>query len=297
MTDGVGVGVGRRQGRVLVADPADLRCVRIGPGAAMRLSRGAGPPMHPRASSPRIEVVTATRVGLPSSKRRNTRPHPASTRRRQPHRRAGTSIVPHPGRGRLGRVSAISGRKPRWRSSKGLEGVAAAETKMSFIDGREGHPRVRRGSHHRRAGEQLDLEETVFLLWNTRLPKKEELASFTQNDPLALLRPAGQDRGPAPGHAQGGPADARHADADLFGHGPDRPQPQQDRRLLPSVRVSRPATLLAVAPTMLAAFHRYRQGKPLVKPDHSLPIAENFPHMLNGEPSRRPRWPGPSTCA
>ena len=41
--------------------------------------------------------------------------------------------------------------------------------------------------------------------------------------------------------------------------------------------------ILAQVPGMLAGFHRYRQGKSLVKPDKSLSYAENFLYMLNGE--------------
>jgi len=54
--------------------------------------------------------------------------------------------------------------------AKGLEGVVAAETRMSFIDGEKGILEY--------VGIPIDdlarnstFEETVFLLWNTRLPK------------------------------------------------------------------------------------------------------------------------------
>ena len=41
--------------------------------------------------------------------------------------------------------------------------------------------------------------------------------------------------------------------------------------------------ILARVPTLLAYFHRYRSGMPLVRPDGKLGIAENFLYMLNGE--------------
>src|SRR6187455_2799854 len=63
--------------------------------------------------------------------------------------------------------------------AKGLEGVTAAETNMSFIDGEKGILEY--------VGISIDdlarnstFEETVFLLWNRRLPNKSELAEFTQ---------------------------------------------------------------------------------------------------------------------
>ncbi len=51
--------------------------------------------------------------------------------------------------------------------SKGLEGVVAAETKMSFIDG-EGHPPEYVGIPIGELASSSTFEETVFLLWNTR---------------------------------------------------------------------------------------------------------------------------------
>src|SRR5678815_3060840 len=62
--------------------------------------------------------------------------------------------------------------------AKGLEGVTAAETRMSFIDGEKGILEY--------VGIPIDdlarnstFEETIFLLWNCRLPKKAELADFS----------------------------------------------------------------------------------------------------------------------
>src|SRR5438067_13252564 len=62
--------------------------------------------------------------------------------------------------------------------SKGLEGVVAAETRMSYIDGEKGVLEY--------VGIPIDdlarnstFEETVFLLWNTRLPQRAELERFT----------------------------------------------------------------------------------------------------------------------
>ena len=62
--------------------------------------------------------------------------------------------------------------------ARGLEGVIAAETRMSFIDGEKGVLEY--------VGIPIDdlarnstFEETVFLLWNTRLPQKSELADFS----------------------------------------------------------------------------------------------------------------------
>jgi hypothetical protein len=65
-------------------------------------------------------------------------------------------------------------------ANKGLEGIVAAETKMSYIDGEKGvledvgiaiDDLARRSS----------FEETVYLLWNSKRPTTGELAAFTKN--------------------------------------------------------------------------------------------------------------------
>src|SRR5262245_27127378 len=63
--------------------------------------------------------------------------------------------------------------------SKGLEGVVAAETKMSFIDGEKGILEYV-GIPIGELASNSTFEETVFLLWNARLPKKDELDAFTR---------------------------------------------------------------------------------------------------------------------
>jgi citrate synthase len=56
--------------------------------------------------------------------------------------------------------------------SKGLEGVVAAQTKMSFIDGEKGILEYV-GIPIGELASNSTFEETVFLLWNGRLPEEE----------------------------------------------------------------------------------------------------------------------------
>src|SRR5436305_2126768 len=62
-------------------------------------------------------------------------------------------------------------------NSRGLDGVVAAETKLSHVDGERGELII--------AGYRIDdlapnatFEETVWLLWNGDLPDERELANF-----------------------------------------------------------------------------------------------------------------------
>ena len=63
-------------------------------------------------------------------------------------------------------------------ANKGLEGIVAAETRMSYIDGEKGILEYV-GIAIDDLARNSSFEETVFLLWNTRLPTTSELAAFT----------------------------------------------------------------------------------------------------------------------
>ena len=59
----------------------------------------------------------------------------------------------------------------------GLEGVVAAETRISGVDGEAGEL-VIGGYAVEELAPQAAFEEVVYLLWNGRLPKRDELAAL-----------------------------------------------------------------------------------------------------------------------
>lgn len=159
---------------------------------------------------------------------------------------------------------------------KGLEDVVATDTRLSFIDGEKGVleycgiPIGDLASHS-------TFEETVFLLWNQRLPKKDELEAFHAELRSRYDLPAGMEqrllalpRDAKPMHV------VRTMVSALSMH-----DKNPDANDLVSLR-AKALNILARVPTILAYFHRYRDGMPLVRPDSSLSIAENFLYMLNG---------------
>jgi citrate synthase len=161
--------------------------------------------------------------------------------------------------------------------SKGLEGVIAAETRMSFIDGEKGILEYV-GIPIGELASNSTFEETVFLLWNLRLPTKAELAAFT-----AEIREASTMSAAVEARLLAMPktAEPMHVMRTLVSSlGLDDPSPNVTDAA--GVR-ARAVKILAQVPGMLAGFHRYRQGKTLVKPDKNLSYAENFLYMLNGE--------------
>ncbi|HBS29120.1 MAG TPA: citrate synthase [Phycisphaerales bacterium] len=161
--------------------------------------------------------------------------------------------------------------------TKGLEGIVAAETAMSFIDGEKGVLEY--------VGIEIDalarhstFEETVFLLWNRRLPLKAELDSFCADIRSRYELPPGMEqrltalpKAAEPMHM------LRTMVSALSLHDP-RPNDND----VESAR-QKSLNVLGHAPTLVAYFDRYRRGLPIVHPDKSMSMAENFLYMLNGE--------------
>jgi len=160
--------------------------------------------------------------------------------------------------------------------SKGLEGVIAAETRLSYIDGEKGILEYV-GIPIGELATHSTFEETVFLLWNTRLPKQAELAAFAKD-----IR----------GHYELNKELARFV-LDI----PKTSEPMHVIRTMVSALGlydakpnsidglalrEKAVNILGQVPAMLAYFHHHRAGTPIVPPDTSMSFAENFLYMLNG---------------
>lgn len=162
-------------------------------------------------------------------------------------------------------------------ASKGLEGVVAAETELSFIDGEKGVLEYV-GIDIDSLARHSTFEETVFLLWNKRLPKKSELDAFNKDlrehydlpaEIMTLLRQM-------PKQAQ--PMHMLRTMVSAMG------MVDKDPNTIDLNVYRRKATaLLAQTPTIIAAFDRLRRGLEPIAPDKSLSFAANFLYMLNGE--------------
>lgn len=160
--------------------------------------------------------------------------------------------------------------------SKGLEGVVAAETQMSYIDGQQGvleYVGIAIGDLARSS----TFEETVYLLWNKKLPTQGELDAFTKGLRSHYDPPAGVLE-----MVKGLPKDAQPMHAlrtlvsalALF-------DPNPNANDVPSAR-EKALRILAATPAIVAAFDRHRRGEAFVPPDHDMGFSENFLYMLNG---------------
>ncbi len=162
-------------------------------------------------------------------------------------------------------------------AAKGLEGIVAAETVLSFIDGERGVLEYN-GVAINDLAKDSSFEEVAFLMLNARLPKKPELDAFVaelrsayslSNHTLGLLKDI-------PTTAQ--PMHMLRTMVSALALEDAEPNPID----IPEGR-TQAIRIPAKAPTIVAAFDRLRRGLDPIAPDQSLTFAANFLYMLNGE--------------
>jgi len=161
--------------------------------------------------------------------------------------------------------------------AKGLEGVIAAETKMSFIDGQKGVLEYV-GIPIGELSANSTFEETVFLLWNARLPSDIELEAFTADLRRRYELPAGLEQRISTLPTSAEPMHVLRtmvSEMSLYDTHPNDNDVENARR--------KALNVLGQAPTIVAMFDRCRRGLPIIKPDKNLSFAANFLYMLNGE--------------
>jgi citrate synthase len=151
-------------------------------------------------------------------------------------------------------------------SSSGLEGVVAATTRLSRVDGERGEL-VIAGFQVDDLAEQATFEETTWLLWHGDLPSAAELDAFraalaavrrVPDATLALLRDCARGQVDA--------MDALRMAAGTL-----------------SLVTDDALGIVARVPTIVAAYWRLRHGQEPLAPRTDLGHAANFLYMLSGE--------------
>ncbi|MFD0675508.1 MULTISPECIES: citrate synthase [unclassified Paenibacillus] len=153
----------------------------------------------------------------------------------------------------------------------GLDGIVAAETDISLVDGEKGHL-VYRGYWAKELAISKEYEEAAYLLWFGSLPNQEQLEAFTSNLQMNRVLPDFirnlLDALPASMPVMNVLQTAVAAMSD------DSPSwPPQ---------VEQAVTLTAMLPTLIAYWHRKQSGLPCIEPDTSLGHTANFLYMLSG---------------
>jgi citrate synthase len=156
--------------------------------------------------------------------------------------------------------------------NQGLEGITVAETRLSDIDGESGEL-VIGGYPVDELATNATYEESVYLLFHGRLPTADELDAFRADladrrdvgaEVHAVLERAAREEKP--------PMDALRMGAAAATLGTDDGDPETDAR-----------RAIAVFPTVVAAYWRYRQGEDPLDPRPDLGHAANYLYMLTGE--------------
>ena len=157
----------------------------------------------------------------------------------------------------------------------GLENIPAAQSSISYVDGKEGILEYRGISIEELASKGTFLETAYLLIWG-ELPRKEELEAF-EHEIRFHRRIKYRIRDmmkcfPETGH----PMDALQTSAAALGL-------FYSRRALDNPQYIREAVvrLLAKIPTMVAAFKLMRKGNDSIQPRDDLGYAANFLYMLN----------------
>lgn len=161
--------------------------------------------------------------------------------------------------------------------TRGLAGVVALDTELSFIDGQQGDL-LYRGYNIHDLAEHTSFEEVAYLLWKGHLPNQQQLDELNQQlraerelPPMVIdmLRLIPEDAAPMAALRTGVSALA------LFDGEADDMSPEANYR--------KAIRLTARTPSIIAAFDRLRKGKEPVAPLKRGSTAFDFLYMLNGE--------------
>ena len=161
--------------------------------------------------------------------------------------------------------------------SHGLEGVAAFETSISYIDGKDGIL-IYRGIPIEELAKKSTYEETAYFLIYGNLPTKAELKKFSAD---------------LEAHISLDPEDIKWVkDFPISAHPMDVLNTCVSLMSLPEGGDYEVGTesdlkagiqIMGKMPSYIAAFDRIRKGKEPILPDSKLSYAGNFLWMLNGE--------------
>jgi citrate synthase len=151
--------------------------------------------------------------------------------------------------------------------NKGLEGVVAAETRLSMVDGERGEL-VIAGYPVGELAPDVTFEETVWLLWNGHLPDAGELREFRRE--LASHRRLGEATLALLAACAREPVDAM--DALRMAASTILPERGRDERV----------ALLAKLPAVVGAYWRLLHGRDALDSDPALGHAANYLYLLTG---------------
>jgi citrate synthase len=159
----------------------------------------------------------------------------------------------------------------------GLEGVVATSSEICYIDGDKGILSYR-GYSIDTLAENATFEEVIYLLWNGRLPKKDELESLKRSLTAERDLPEPVVAFLANVPEGSSPMDVLRTAVSMLGlYDPlaadNSTEANRDKAVKLMARVS----------TIVTSFERLRSGKQVIPGDPSLGYAANFLYTLTGK--------------
>ena len=176
--------------------------------------------------------------------------------------------------------------------SRGLEGVTALDTELSFIDGTKGEL-LYRGYEIDDLARNATFEEVAYLLWKGSLPTQSQLDDL--NAELRAARPVHPDLLDHLRHHT--PKDANPMAAMRTALSMLAAYDDEAEDMSPEANYRKSIRLTAKLPTLVAAFDRIRKGKEPVAPTQEGSTATTFSPCSTARPRARPRrrsWTRPS---
>ena len=158
----------------------------------------------------------------------------------------------------------------------GLRGIEVADTKISNIDGEKGKL-IYRGFDILDLTENSTFEETAYLLLYDKLPTKQELNEFNSKLVEARFIPKQMQKNMGNWRGDADPMDMLQAFVSALAGYYDEEFSNKDASYEKAIN------LVAKVPTIIASWHRIRNGLEIIDPDASLSHAANFLYMMSGE--------------
>ena len=158
----------------------------------------------------------------------------------------------------------------------GLRGIEVADTRISNIDGKRGKL-IYRGYDILDLTKNSTFEETAYLLLYDDLPTKEHLVEFKRKLVDARFIPKQMQINMGNWRKDADPMDMLQAFVSALAGYYDEEFSTKESSYEKAIN------LLAKVPTIVASWHRIRNGLKLIDPDPSLSHAANFLYMMSGE--------------
>jgi len=158
----------------------------------------------------------------------------------------------------------------------GLRGIEVADTKISNIDGEKGKL-IYRGFDILDLTKNSSFEETAYLLLHDELPNKEQLQEFKTKLVEARFVPKQMQANMGNWRKDADPMDMLQAFVSALAGYYDEEFSTKESSYDKAIN------LISKTATIVASWHRIRNGLPIVDPDPSLGHAGNFLYMMFGE--------------